>query len=165
MHPADCHLRGKTAGRVDGLRTGAIRLVSLRRFHNEERNRMPTIFCNGKRCAGQKARAAPTMIYGVRTCQRCLEEQFIDRSDGLWGVYRFKRGFGGEVRRTIGAWTRSPACPVSSLPDLHPQPPRSRGLRKELFFLETAPSLPKTMGRLSPTCRRNASDLGGGCQS
>jgi len=24
----------------------------------------------------------------------------------LWGVYRFKRGFGGEIRRTIGAWDR-----------------------------------------------------------
>ena len=22
----------------------------------------------------------------------------------MWGVYRFKRGFGGEVIRTIGAW-------------------------------------------------------------
>lgn len=35
-----------------------------------------------------------------------LEETFLDRSEGLWGVYRFKRGFGGEVRRTIGAWDR-----------------------------------------------------------
>ncbi|MCJ7717986.1 MAG: aminoacyltransferase, partial [Anaerolineales bacterium] len=22
----------------------------------------------------------------------------------MWGVYRFKNGFGGEVTRTIGAW-------------------------------------------------------------
>ena len=30
---------------------------------------------------------------------------------GLWGVYRFKRGFGGQVVRTIGAWDKvySPA--------------------------------------------------------
>jgi len=35
-----------------------------------------------------------------------LEENFLERSDGLWGVYRFKRGFGGKVRRTIGAWDR-----------------------------------------------------------
>jgi lipid II:glycine glycyltransferase (peptidoglycan interpeptide bridge formation enzyme) len=33
-----------------------------------------------------------------------LEEQFTERSDGLWGVYRFKRGFGGEVAKTMGAW-------------------------------------------------------------
>jgi lipid II:glycine glycyltransferase (peptidoglycan interpeptide bridge formation enzyme) len=28
----------------------------------------------------------------------------LDESDPLWGVYRFKRGFGGELVRTIGAW-------------------------------------------------------------
>jgi lipid II:glycine glycyltransferase (peptidoglycan interpeptide bridge formation enzyme) len=35
-----------------------------------------------------------------------LEAQFTERSDGLWGVYRFKRGFGGELVRSIGAWDR-----------------------------------------------------------
>lgn len=33
-----------------------------------------------------------------------LEAQFQDRSDGLWGVYRFKRGWGGDVIRSAGAW-------------------------------------------------------------
>ena len=33
-----------------------------------------------------------------------LEAQFADRNDGLWGVYRFKRGFGGRLVRTPGAW-------------------------------------------------------------
>ena len=36
--------------------------------------------------------------------EQVLETQFTDREDGLWSVYRFKRGFGGEVRRSIGAW-------------------------------------------------------------
>ena len=35
-----------------------------------------------------------------------LEAQFTDRSDELWGVYRFKRGFGGELIRTAGAWDK-----------------------------------------------------------
>lgn len=35
-----------------------------------------------------------------------LEESFTSRSDGLWGVYRFKRGFGGRIYRTIGSWDR-----------------------------------------------------------
>jgi peptidoglycan pentaglycine glycine transferase (the first glycine) len=35
-----------------------------------------------------------------------LETQFADRQDGLWGVYRFKRGFGGRVSRSVGAWDR-----------------------------------------------------------
>jgi lipid II:glycine glycyltransferase (peptidoglycan interpeptide bridge formation enzyme) len=35
-----------------------------------------------------------------------LEAGFTTRSDGLWGVYRFKRGFGGELRRSPGPWDR-----------------------------------------------------------
>jgi peptidoglycan pentaglycine glycine transferase (the first glycine) len=35
-----------------------------------------------------------------------LEANFETRHDGLWGVYRFKRGFGGQLRRSIGAWER-----------------------------------------------------------
>ncbi len=35
-----------------------------------------------------------------------LETNFTSRSDGLWGVYRFKRGFGGELRRSVGALDR-----------------------------------------------------------
>jgi lipid II:glycine glycyltransferase (peptidoglycan interpeptide bridge formation enzyme) len=35
-----------------------------------------------------------------------LEAQFESRSDGLWGVYGFKRGWGGRVARSIGAWDK-----------------------------------------------------------
>ncbi len=35
-----------------------------------------------------------------------LEAAFDQRRDGLWGVYRFKRGFGGELRRSVGPWDR-----------------------------------------------------------
>jgi lipid II:glycine glycyltransferase (peptidoglycan interpeptide bridge formation enzyme) len=35
-----------------------------------------------------------------------LEANFASRNDGLWGVYRFKRGFGGELKRSIGSWDR-----------------------------------------------------------
>lgn len=33
-----------------------------------------------------------------------LEAEFEARSDGLWGVYGFKRGWGGQVVRSAGAW-------------------------------------------------------------
>ncbi|MCY3780532.1 MAG: peptidoglycan bridge formation glycyltransferase FemA/FemB family protein [Chloroflexi bacterium] len=33
-----------------------------------------------------------------------LEAKFRGRKDGLWGVYGFKRGWGGLVRRSLGAW-------------------------------------------------------------
>ena len=35
-----------------------------------------------------------------------LETNFTQRSDGLWGVYRFKRGWGGQLMRSAGAWDR-----------------------------------------------------------
>jgi len=38
--------------------------------------------------------------------EAALERGFATRTDGLWGVYRFKRGFGGRVERTVGAWQR-----------------------------------------------------------
>jgi lipid II:glycine glycyltransferase (peptidoglycan interpeptide bridge formation enzyme) len=33
-----------------------------------------------------------------------LEAEFQTRSDGLWHVYGMKRGWGGEVVRSVGAW-------------------------------------------------------------
>jgi peptidoglycan pentaglycine glycine transferase (the first glycine) len=30
--------------------------------------------------------------------------EVLDDSDPLWGVYRFKQGFGGQLVRYIGAW-------------------------------------------------------------
>jgi peptidoglycan pentaglycine glycine transferase (the first glycine) len=38
--------------------------------------------------------------------EAALESQFESRSDGLWGVYGFKRGWGGEVVRSLGAWDK-----------------------------------------------------------
>jgi len=35
-----------------------------------------------------------------------LAAQFTERADGLWGVYRFKRGFGGQLHRAAGPWDR-----------------------------------------------------------
>jgi len=35
--------------------------------------------------------------------EEVLEREFLKRSGGLWGVYRFKRGFGGRVVRYLGA--------------------------------------------------------------
>jgi lipid II:glycine glycyltransferase (peptidoglycan interpeptide bridge formation enzyme) len=38
--------------------------------------------------------------------ERVLETNFETRHDGLWGVYRFKRGFGGELKRAVQAKDR-----------------------------------------------------------
>ena len=35
-----------------------------------------------------------------------LEAKFSNREAGLWGIYRFKRGFGGALKRSVGPWDR-----------------------------------------------------------
>jgi peptidoglycan pentaglycine glycine transferase (the first glycine) len=52
-------------------------------------------------------------LWGVPDAEaEALESQFPTRQDGLWGVYRFKRGFGGRVWRSIGAWDRVYHAPL-----------------------------------------------------
>jgi lipid II:glycine glycyltransferase (peptidoglycan interpeptide bridge formation enzyme) len=46
-------------------------------------------------------------LWGVPDAEEdFLEANFTFREDGLWGVYRFKRGFGGELRRSVGPWDK-----------------------------------------------------------
>ena len=35
-----------------------------------------------------------------------LEAEFTERRDGLWPIYRAKRGYGGRIQRTVGAADR-----------------------------------------------------------
>lgn len=75
---------------------------------NHERNRMPTYLLQWEAMCWAKQKGCRCYdLWGVPDYpESVLEEAFTERSDGLWGVYRFKRGFGGGVRRTIGAWDR-----------------------------------------------------------
>jgi peptidoglycan pentaglycine glycine transferase (the first glycine) len=75
---------------------------------DEERNRMPTYLLQweGMRWAAGQG-CLEYDLWGIPDEEEAvLEEQFSNRSDGLWGVYRFKRGFGGEMTRSVGAWDR-----------------------------------------------------------
>ena len=75
---------------------------------NEERNRMPTYLLQWEAMRWAKKKGCQAYdMWGVPDHPEDeLEDAFLDRADGLWGVYRFKRGFGGELKRTIGAWDR-----------------------------------------------------------
>jgi lipid II:glycine glycyltransferase (peptidoglycan interpeptide bridge formation enzyme) len=75
---------------------------------NEERQRMPTYALQWEAMRWAKARGCTQYdLWGVPDYpEETLEEQFTERGDGLWGVYRFKRGFGGELHRTVGAADR-----------------------------------------------------------
>lgn len=76
--------------------------------NNQERNRMPTYLIQWEAIRWAKARGCTSYdLWGVPDRdEEVLEAQFTSRSDGLWGVYRFKRGFGGKVVRSCGAWDK-----------------------------------------------------------
>ena len=75
---------------------------------NEHRNLMPTYLLQWEAMKWAKDLGCNEYdLWGVpdESLEK-LESQFLDRSDDLWSVYRFKRGFGGELRRSIRAFDR-----------------------------------------------------------
>ncbi|NOH03829.1 MAG: peptidoglycan bridge formation glycyltransferase FemA/FemB family protein [Chloroflexi bacterium] len=76
--------------------------------NNEERNRMPAYLIQWEAIRWAKARGCEEYdLWGVPDeDEQTLEAQFENRSDGLWGVYRFKRGFGGQLKRAAQALDR-----------------------------------------------------------
>ena len=75
---------------------------------NVERNRMPTYLLQWEAMKWAiKKGCTEYDLWGVPAEDvTVLERDFTSRGDGLWGVYRFKRGFGGRIHRSIGAWDR-----------------------------------------------------------
>ncbi len=75
---------------------------------NEGRELMPTYLLQWEAMRWARARGCVTYdLWGVPDEDEAyLEANFKDRDDGLWGVYRFKRGFGGQLVRHIGAWAQ-----------------------------------------------------------
>jgi peptidoglycan pentaglycine glycine transferase (the first glycine) len=75
---------------------------------DEERNRMPTYLLQWEAMKWAKTRGCEEYdLWGVPDeDEATLEANFETRRDGLWGVYRFKRGFGGELKRAAQAMDR-----------------------------------------------------------
>jgi lipid II:glycine glycyltransferase (peptidoglycan interpeptide bridge formation enzyme) len=90
--------QGKTAWYMYGAST------------DEERNRMPTYLLQWEAIRWARQRGCTEYdLWGIPDqSEEDLEENFTGKAshDGLWGVYRFKRGFGGRVLRSVGAWDR-----------------------------------------------------------
>jgi len=72
---------------------------------DEERNRMPTYLLQWEAMKWAKAHGCEEYdLWGVPDeDEATLEANFEKRHDGLWGVYRFKRGFGGQLKRAVQA--------------------------------------------------------------
>ena len=84
---------------------------------DESRNLMPTYLLQWEAMRWAKARGCEEYdLWGVPDeDEATLEANFETRRDGLWGVYRFKRGFGGELRRAAGALDRVYNLPLYRL--------------------------------------------------
>lgn len=84
---------------------------------NRHREKMPTYAVQWAAIRWAKARGCTCYdLWGIPDADEAeLEAQFAAREDGLWGVYRFKRGFGGQVTRYVGLWEQSlnPLYPVA----------------------------------------------------
>lgn len=75
---------------------------------DEERQRMPNHALQWEAIRWARQQGCTTYdMWGIPDeDEEVLEAQFQTRHDGLWGVYGFKRGFGGQVVRMVGAWDR-----------------------------------------------------------
>jgi peptidoglycan pentaglycine glycine transferase (the first glycine) len=72
------------------------------------RDLMPTYLLQWEAMRWARAQGCATYdLWGVPDAdEQSLEAGFTLRSDGLWGVYRNKRGFGGQLLRSAGPWDR-----------------------------------------------------------
>ena len=75
---------------------------------NEERNRMPTYLVQWEAmCWAASQGCTEYDLWGIPDQdEKDLEANFSNHSGGLWGVYRFKRGFGGQIMLSPDAWDR-----------------------------------------------------------
>lgn len=73
-----------------------------------QRNRMPTYLLQWEAMKWAKGCDCEEYdLWGVPDEDKAvLEADFEKRHEGLWGVYRFKRGFGGELKRAVQALDR-----------------------------------------------------------
>ena len=82
-----------------------------------QREKMPNYLLQWEAMRWAKARGCSEYdLWGVPDeDEATLEAGFSERSDGLWGVYRFKRGFGGALRRAVPAMDRVYSAPLYRL--------------------------------------------------
>jgi lipid II:glycine glycyltransferase (peptidoglycan interpeptide bridge formation enzyme) len=72
---------------------------------SHHRDRMPNYLLQWEAMRWAKAKGCTTYdLWGVPDFDEAhLEAHFTEHNDGLWGVYRFKRGFGGRLVRATPA--------------------------------------------------------------
>lgn len=97
----------------DGRALGAVILFHFARtcwyFYgmsaNEGRDKQPNYLLQWRAMQWAKA-------HGYQTYDMWGAPDVFAESDRLWGVFQFKRGFHGQIRRHIGAWDYAPFPPL-----------------------------------------------------
>jgi peptidoglycan pentaglycine glycine transferase (the first glycine) len=90
------------------LRCGAGAYYIYGASNNENRKLMPNYLLQweGMRWAKQHG-ACWYDLWGIQDSDpEVLEREFQNQSGDFWRIYRFKRGFGGKVVRSVGAWDK-----------------------------------------------------------
>jgi peptidoglycan pentaglycine glycine transferase (the first glycine) len=81
---------------------------------DEERSRMPAYLVQWEAMRWAARQGCSSYdFWGVPDEEETvLEDAFEQRHDGLWGVYRFKRGFGGQLKRAAQTWEKVYILPL-----------------------------------------------------
>lgn len=97
---------GQPIGAVMALACGSKAWNMYSASGNEHREKMPNYALQWAAMLWAQERGCHSYdLWGVPDQpEEVLEAQFTDRSDGMWGLYRFKRGFGGQLVRYVGAF-------------------------------------------------------------
>jgi lipid II:glycine glycyltransferase (peptidoglycan interpeptide bridge formation enzyme) len=97
---------GQLLAGLVALATGDTACYMYGASSSKGRNLMPTYLLQWEAMLWARKRGCRAYdLWGVPDEEEAtLEAEFTERNDGLWGVYRFKRGFGGRLVRSVGAW-------------------------------------------------------------
>ena len=97
---------GEPLAALMAFRQGATAYYFYGASSNAYRKLMPAYLLQWEAMRWAKAQGCTHYdLWGIPTANKdTLEAEFSSRSDGLWGVYRFKRGFGGQVVHSLGAF-------------------------------------------------------------
>ena len=97
LDPLIAEVGGEPVAAVVGLHFADTAIYMHGMSTEQHREKMPNYLLQWE--AIRRAKAAGCAVYDMWGAP----ERF-DESDSMWGVYRFKDGFGGQVRRHIGEW-------------------------------------------------------------
>jgi lipid II:glycine glycyltransferase (peptidoglycan interpeptide bridge formation enzyme) len=97
LEPLIAEVDGEVLAAVMVFRFGSRAWYLYGMSRDQHREKMPNYLLQWEAMA--RARAAGCQVYDLWGAP----ERFED-SDPLWGVFRFKEGFGGRVARYLGAW-------------------------------------------------------------